>query len=171
MLSHSAPTEQFSFYVSLCDPSANFAAIDNRAKQTVKNYLCLNNFVYKERVDLPYGLEGAWSLNKIFFVNDALGLSSKTSRMVGSAYVRPNLLADWLGVYKNAVDTSFSKIDPVSFDDSSKFFGHPALSVVSGIHRYHNTSSRFISVYLSTLFKPRFSELLSIKHAQFGKNR
>lgn len=44
---HSTPTGQLSFYASLCDPKTNFFTLNNRGRQTVKNYLCLNNFALK----------------------------------------------------------------------------------------------------------------------------
>ena len=97
VLFHSMPTKQLSFYSSLCDPKTSFFTLANRGRQTVKNYLCLNNFILRPNGEkfLPLAAgEGSWSLNKMFFINDALGVSPKVSKMVGSAYVRPDLLTD-----------------------------------------------------------------------------
>lgn len=97
VLFHSTPTKQLSFYSSLCDPKTSFFTLANRGRQTVKNYLCLNNFILGSNGEkfLPLAAgEGSWSLNKTFFINDALGVSPKVSKVVGSAYVRPDLLTD-----------------------------------------------------------------------------
>lgn len=110
-------------------------------------------------------------MNRIYFINDTIGVTPKIHRTVGSPFIRPSRVTHFAGSNINPFKPHISVIDPIDFDETSKFRGHPSVTALAQLGVYHNMSSRFKSPYLAAILKPRFRELLAMKQVQYGKTR